>query len=263
MLFTPFFILILPLISGFHISPLTAIYVGLIIELCGFGSAFVGYYRLGLIDFVLARRLLFVLAPSAVAASALAHRVPEHALLALLGVIMLILAVLLGRSLSRRPPLPKPASAAANPNPGERVLVDALGYTYTYPAMHSVLDYLLSAIGGVFVGLVGVGVGEIKTTYFIIGKRMPPRIAVGTGVFIVLVTVTAAIGTRIALSAARVSTVSLPWNILIMAVPAVLLGGQIAARLSRHINADTLKRVLVGIFTIVGLILISRGVFSL
>ena len=276
-MFTPFFILVLPLISGYHITPTVAIYVGLIIEVCGFGSAFLGYYAQGLVDFRLARRLLIVLIPFAALASALAPYVPEDILLILLGFIMVILSVLLARAHKSTSALPQsqtiPASEIGGISGGsgtsrpsgeepQRVLVDRYGNSYAYPAPRTVYDYLLALIGGAFVGLVGVGVGEIKTTYFILVKRMPPRIAVATGVFIVLVTVTAAIVTRIALTAADIQQVTLPWNLLAMCVPAVLLGGQIAARLSRHINAEMLTSILTVIFAIVGVILILRGALS-
>jgi uncharacterized membrane protein YfcA len=48
---------------------------------------------------------------------------------------------------------------------------------------------VLSAVGGILVGLTGIGIGEITTTTLITRNDLPVRIAIGTGIMIVGLTV--------------------------------------------------------------------------
>lgn len=253
-MFTPFFILGLPLISGKVLAPIEAIYLGLLIEVCGFGSATLGYHRQRVIDFRAAGFAMAVSVPCAVIISLFAHRVPDGWLLSLLGIALLVMSCLM--YFAHRTPEPGVPPADF---PYVRRLVDSAGKGYTYTFRRSAWGALLSALGGVFVGFVGVGVGEFKTTYFILGQKMPARVAVATGVPIVLATVTAAVLARIYVTGSGLAGFGVPWNIAAMCIPAVLLGGQIAPRINRHLNPNHIKRVLFVLFCAVGMLLIVRG----
>ena len=85
MLFTPFFILVLPLISGKSIPPVEAIYPGLLIEVCGFGSATLGYHRQKVIDYRASGYAMLWAVPFAVGVSLFAYKAPEGWLLFILG----------------------------------------------------------------------------------------------------------------------------------------------------------------------------------
>ncbi|MEE8110229.1 MAG: sulfite exporter TauE/SafE family protein [bacterium] len=253
-MFTPFFILGLPLISGKTILPVEAIYLSLLIEVCGFGSATLGYYRQRVIDFRAAGYAMAVSVPFAVGISLIAHRVPEGWLLFILGLTLLVMSFLMYFA-HRTPELGIPPESS----PHIRNLVDSAGKRYTYAFRRTPLGGLLSGLGGVFVGFVGIGVGEFKTTYFILGQKMPARVSVATGVPIVLATVTAAVLARIYVTGSGLADFGVPWNVAAMCIPAVLLGGQIAPRINRYLNPNHIKLVLFALFSIVGIILVLRG----
>ncbi|MFQ5694277.1 MAG: TSUP family transporter, partial [Nitrospinota bacterium] len=102
-------------------------------------------------------------------------------------------------------------------------------------------------------------VGEFKTTYFILGQRIPPRVAVASAVPVVMGTVTAAVLARIYVTGSGLADFGVPWNLAAMCIPAVLVGGQIAPRINRYLNPQHIKRVLFVLFCVVGVILILRG----
>ena len=254
MLFTPFFILVLPLISGKVIHPVEAIFLSLIIEVFGFGSATWGYLRQKVIDFPIMGFVLAVSVPVSVLISLFAHRVPEGILLFVLGLTLLTLAALMFSAHLKTEIQVDPSSS-----PYVRRLSDSQGRSYVYAFRRTPLGVFISALGGLFVGLVGIGVGEFKTTYFVVGQKMPPRVAVATAVPIVMGTVTAAVVTRLYVTGTGIADFQVPWNIAAMCVPAVLLGGQIAPLINRHLNPGTIRVVLFLLFTLVGATLILRG----
>lgn len=254
-LFTPFFILVLPLISGETMSPVEAIYLSLLIEVCGFGSATLGYLRQRVIDFRAAGYSMALSVPFAVLISLFAHRMPEGGLLIILGIALLVMSCLMYFA-HRTPELGLPPENS----PHTRRLIDSLGKKYVYSFRKTALGGVLSALGGVFVGFVGIGVGEFKTTYFILGQKMPARISVATGVPIVMATVTAAVLARIYVTGSGLANFGVPWNIAAMCIPAVLLGGQIAPRINRYLNPNHIKLVLFFLFCVMGIVLILRGI---
>ncbi|MFQ5912801.1 MAG: sulfite exporter TauE/SafE family protein [Nitrospinota bacterium] len=253
-MFTPFFILALPLISGKTIPPVEAIYLSLLIEVCGFGSATLGYYRQRVIDFRAVQYAVWMSVPFAVGVSLIAHRVAEGWLLLILGIALLAMSFLMYFS-HRIPELGSPLEDS----PDVRRLVDSAGKVYAYSFRRTSVGALLSALGGVFVGFVGIGVGEFKTSYFIVGQKMPARVSVATGVPIVMATVTAAVLTRIYVTGSGLADFGVPWNVAAMCIPAVLLGGQIAPRINRYLNPNRIKLILFVLFCVVGVILILRG----
>lgn len=256
MLFTPFFILVLPLISGKSIPPVEAIYLGLLIEVCGFGSATLGYHRQKVIDYRASGYAMLWAVPFAIGVSLFAHKAPEGWLLFILGAALLVMSVLMHFA-HKTPELGVPPEAS----PHGRRLEDSMGKVYAYNFRRTPVGALISALGGVFVGFVGVGVGEFKTTYFILGQKMPARVSVASGVPVVMATVTAAVLARIVVTGTGMADFSVPWNIAAMCIPAVLIGGQIAPLINRHLNPNRIKLILLVLFCVVGLILIFRGLF--
>ena len=93
-LFTPIFILILPLLGPEYALPSTVAAIGtaLLTETFGFTSGFVGYYRKRLIDSKIVFQFLRISVPVAVVGAFLAHFVPEALLIAGYAVLVLVLA---------------------------------------------------------------------------------------------------------------------------------------------------------------------------
>jgi uncharacterized membrane protein YfcA len=83
---------IFPWLSGDPLSPLQAIQIGIITEIFGFTSSFVGFYRARLIDFRLGLRTAAVGIPLALVGVVLAYRIPQPALLVIVAVVLPALA---------------------------------------------------------------------------------------------------------------------------------------------------------------------------
>ncbi|SFQ72760.1 hypothetical protein SAMN05421810_11510 [Amycolatopsis arida] len=84
------------------LSPVQAIQIGIISEIFGFSSSFVGFLRARLIDLRLGLRTAALGAPAALAGALLAYRLPQAALLVLVAAVMPALAWYI-----RHPPRPE------------------------------------------------------------------------------------------------------------------------------------------------------------
>jgi uncharacterized membrane protein YfcA len=51
----------------------------------------------------------------------------------------------------------------------------------------------------------------------------------------------------------------IPWNVPVMTVPAVLIGGQTAAFVAGRVNPDMLKRTLVGLLIFLAVVTVLRA----
>lgn len=106
-------------------------------------------------------------------------------------------------------------------------------------------------------GLTGVGLGEVITTLLAVRHRFPLHLSTATSVFVVALTVLAAALTHSFFLFQ--DDLGLPWNLVLVMVLAVLVGGQIAPRLASKFPEVFLKRALVTMFLFVGSIMIWRS----
>ncbi|NUR34183.1 MAG: sulfite exporter TauE/SafE family protein [Gemmatimonadaceae bacterium] len=103
LLFAPFYAVAFPWLSGHPLTPLQAIQIGIISEIFGFSSSFIGFARARLIDLRLALRTAVVGAPLAVAGVFLAYRIPQPALLVIIALALPALAWYLRRPVEVAP----------------------------------------------------------------------------------------------------------------------------------------------------------------
>ncbi len=136
-------------------------------------------------------------------------------------------------------------------------LQDRSGRESQYRFSFKLPDSLATAVGGAFVGLTGIGVGEIVTTLLAVHHRFPLHLATATCVFVVTITVlTAALTHSYFLFE---GDLGLPWNLVVVMVAAVMLGGQIAPRLAGRFPEWFLKKALIAMFLLVGGIMVWRA----
>jgi len=136
-------------------------------------------------------------------------------------------------------------------------LTDRSGREYQYSFTFRSPDSLAAGIGGAFVGLTGVGVGEIVTTLLVVRHRFPLHLATATSVFVVAITVlTAALTHSYFLFEGNLG---LPWNLVVVMVAAVSVGGQIAPRLAGKFPEWFLKKALITMFLLVGTVMVWRA----
>ena len=115
-----------------------------------------------------------------------------------------------------------------------------------------------AGIGGMFVGLVSTGLGELNSYALIMRCRIPSRIGVSTSVVVVAVTALAAGFTHlIGFLREGTATMQTVLSLVVFTVPGVLIGGQLGPQLTSRVKEQTLIRFLGWLF--VGVALLTLG----
>jgi uncharacterized membrane protein YfcA len=246
-LFIPFYTFIFPLF-GYQLHPIQIVQLGLFTETCGYASSSIAFGRQKLIDFRIALFALLFAVPMAILGSYLANIIPGSSLLLIVGLALVPLALLVlreARTFSKREVNEKDKSVLQESEKGQ-VHTDRQGRVYRYAVKNDGISIFVALLGGLFHGLVGFSAGEFNSTTQIL-RKVPVRIATGTAHLIIFGASLAAACTHIIIVVQQKG--SIPWNILFMAVPAVLIGGQIAGlvvgRLPQHILQMVMGRFLI------------------
>jgi hypothetical protein len=142
-------------------------------------------------------------------------------------------------------------------NQGSRTCVKATdGEEYCYDVCNRKWGMLLTSIGALLAGMLSFGLGEIEVTQLIKRCRLPIRVAAATSVFIITFTVIVASITHIINLSSEGGFFSIPWSIVLMTAPGVLIGGQIGSRISGHISQEKMEDFLGFLFTSIGIIML-------
>lgn len=99
-------------------------------------------------------------------------------------------------------------------------------------------------------GLMSAGLPEITTTQLMLRCHIPPRVAVATAIFVLMVTVFFAAGVH-ALSAEPA------WHVVVWSIPGVIIGAQIGPRLQGIVPPDIAERVLAALFLAIGILVMA------
>lgn len=229
-LFVPFFAFLFPVLGGQPLAPIDAVKIGLLTEVAGYTSSVLGYVRTGLIQWPVARFSMAVGIPFAIAGAFFTYALPAVTLIAAVGGVALLVGIVLlkGSPASAGSPTPSGPNAAFRMRRKQRALT--------------------MVAGGGLLGIVGFGTGVLGVSQLVL-RGMPPQRAVATS---------AATVAMVAYGAAAVhlfkivgGLTSAPWNILAINVAAVLIGGQIAARLAQRVSELFLRRLLGSILLLV------------
>jgi uncharacterized membrane protein YfcA len=270
-LFVPFFALAFPLFA-YRLVPVQAVSIGLITEVFGFASSLIAFWYAGLIDFQIAKKSGYMSVPFALIGGVLSPLLPGTWLLLLVGAGLAGMAYQLSRSkhyifedapsetslvsmedaFIRLKRSENPASKG-----GLRTLMDRCKCTYTYHYNPDARRNLVVSTGGIFEGLVGFGIGVFGVSDLVY-RRIPMRVAIGTSHFVIMVTALAALAPHV-YEVVFTGTRVIPWNLPIMTVPAVLIGGQTAAFVAGRVNPDMLKRTLVGLLMFLAVVTVLRA----
>jgi hypothetical protein len=251
--FSPFFILALGL------DPKVAIGAGLIIEVFGFSSGLYAYVRRRLIDYRMGGVLLAVSIPSALVGTYAAHYVPDDILKTILGVGLVVVAASFIRAPSNEVVAQIDASNRQSPERAERCRQTAEGETICYTVFNRTEGMLSGGIGGLFIGMVSTGLGELNGYLFLQRCRIPARVAIATSVFVVALTaLTASVGHVTTLLHTGEAALHQLANVLAFTVPGVLIGGQIGPAVSERIPERTMELGMGLIFLTVSLVLLGE-----
>ena len=271
-MFTPAFLLLFPAVSGDfpELTANEAIGVSLLIMFFGTASASLGYVRQQVVDFRLAAKLMVITLPLAVLSRSVAFLVPPLLLFIVFGAVLFLLACIVLRSIMMHGKSNRGTVDAKNRGDIDGAsdvlkteLVTRDGRTYRYSARFNWLDLGLTGAGGLLVGLIGVGVGALVNTTLIIRHGLPVRVAVATTVIVVSATVLVGSMTNLVMASLTGQAAAFEWSLVIMAVPGVIVGGQIAPHIAARCPELALKISLILLFVIMSSIMIIRGVVAL
>jgi uncharacterized membrane protein YfcA len=252
--FTPLFILVLGL------EPQVAVGVALITEVFGFASGVSAHTRARTIDWKVARMLAVVSVPAAVVGSLVAGYVPPELLKLLLGLGLLVIAAVFIRhsdvqeemaAISRGEGVVQPSTS--------RRIVTRDGETLDYELCRHNEGRWFAGVGGTFVGLISTGLGELNNYALVIRCRIPTRVTVATSAAVVAVTALAASVTHfVGFVQDGGDTLDIILSIVIFTVPGVIIGGQLAPKLSQRVKGEDLIRFLGWLFLAVGLLTLAE-----
>ncbi len=255
--FTPLFILALGLPAEIAIG------TGLITEVFGFSSGLYAYARKRLIDYKLGIALLLVTVPTALIGTWLTVYVPSDVLKTILGVGLIAVAASFLRA-----PEPKDvvrADGAIEEEYGgensETCLTTRESETICYTVCNRAEGRAIAAVGGLFIGMISTGLGELNGYFLLQRCRVPSRVAVATSVFVVAITaLVASTGHFVKFVQTGGDTLNTVLSLVIFTVPGVIIGGQIGPLVSSRISQRTLERGLAALFIIVAALMLGEVV---
>ena len=255
--FSPLFMLVLKL------DPAVAIGTALMTELFGFSSGVYAYWRRRLIDFKLGRRLLVFSIPAAVVGSFSTELFPAAILKTIFAVGIIFIGWQLYSSYrhGEKEGLDKQIAEQSREK-SESVLIDAAGNEYRYTIANKNEGRVFAAIGGWFLGMISVGLAELQEYELLVRCRVPSPVAVGTSIFVVVVTVfIASIGHLYNFATSTDSSMlTQVLGIVTFTIPGVVVGGQIGPVVQARVNPDVTKVGIAFLFVAVGIFMLTTVV---
>lgn len=256
--FSPMFIL------GLRLEPAVAIGTALITEVFGFASGVIGHARAGTIDWKLVGLLASVSVPAAAVGSLLAGFAPETALKVVLGVGLIAIAFVFMR---HHDPDEEDEAISMGIDVVEpfiqRRLIARDRRVYEYRLCRRTEGRIFAGIGGLFVGLISTGLGEVNSFTLVKRCRVPSRVAVAVSVTVVAVTaLVASVVYLIDFATATDPPFDDVLSIALFTVPGVVIGGQLGPQVVSHIPEQRLIHGLGWIFLIVAGLTLGEAAFG-
>lgn len=253
--FSPIFMLALGL------SPEVAIGTGLITEVFGFSSGLLAYSRKKLIDYRLGINLLLVTIPMAVLGTWIAGHVDPVYLKVVLGVGLLAVALSFLRSPEQKD-VQRMDTAIKQEYGGEKAetcLRTADSGVICYTVCNRNEGRIIAGTGGMFVGMISTGLGELNGYFLLQRCRVPSKVSVATSVFVVALTaLTAAGGHLIQFIQAGEEVLNIVFSIVIFTVPGVIIGAQFGSSVASHISQHVLEISLGVLFIVIALLTLGE-----
>lgn len=253
------------LLLALRLPPEVAIGTGLITETFGFASGLYAYVRKRLIDWHLGRMLLLATVPAALLGTWLATLFEPEILKVILGMGLFAVAASFLRTPDHQEVTRLNAAIEADfgADKAETCVQSRDGETFCYTVCNRSEGMTLAGVGGLFVGLISTGLGELNGYFLLRRCRVPSSVAVATSVFVVAVTVLAAAGGHV-YSFVQVGgdTLTTVGNLVVFTVPGVIIGGQFGARVAQRIPQTALERSLGFLFIFIAALTLGEVVLS-
>lgn len=253
--FAPIFILAL------RLPPEVAIGTGLITEVFGFASGLYAYTRKRLIDFSLGIALLVVTIPATLLGTWVAGSIEPDILKVVLGVGLFAVALSFLRVPEHRDVV-RMDEAIDDEYGGEKAetcLMTAEGEQLCYTVCNRTEGRLISGVGGLFVGMISTGLGELNGYFLLQRCRVPSKVSVATSVFVVALTALSAAGGHlfqfVQSGGEDLNTV---FSLAIFTVPGVIIGAQIGPKVASRIPQHVLERGLGVLFILIAILTLGE-----
>ena len=253
--FSPLFIL------GLGLPADLAVGSGLVVEVFGFGSGVYAYVCRKLIDYRVGGMLLSATVPAAVAGVVVAHYVSADLLKVVLGMGLFAVAISFLRAPDEETEAQLDTLAHESADTAETCLVTAEGEEICYTVCNTTEGRLISGIGGLFVGMVSSGLGELNGYFLLQRCRVPSSVSVATSVFVVAITaLVASAGHVYGVAQGGLPGLTTMGNLLLFTVPGVVLGAQLGPEVAKRVPDRVMEIGLGLLFTLTaGLLLVEAG----
>jgi len=218
------------LILALGIPPEVAIGAALVTEVFGFASGLYAYARKRLIDYRLGKVLLVTTIPMALLGVWMSELIEPDTLKAILGVGLFTVAANSLRAPERKDilRLDKAIQEEYGGEKAETRLITAEGEEIRYTVCNRTEGRLIAGLGGLFKGLIATGLGELNDHFLLERCRVPSKVSVATGVFVVLfTTLSASVGHLVGLALTGGQELTTALSLVIFTIPGVILGGQL------------------------------------
>lgn len=253
--FAPLFIL------GLGLPPEIAIGAGLVVEVFGFGSGVYAYVQRQLIDYRIGGLLLSATVPAAIVGVVAAHYIDADILKVILGMGLFAVAVSFLQAPDEDVQDALEEMADEEPDSAETCLVTAEGEEICYTVSNTTEGRLISGVGGLFVGMVSSGLGELNGYFLLQRCRVPSSVAVATSVFVVAITaLIASTGHIYQVAQGGLLGLTTMGNLLLFTVPGVVIGAQLGPAVARRVSDRAMEIGLGVLFTVTAaLLLVEAG----
>lgn len=255
--FSPLFILAL----GF--PPDVAIGIGLITEVFGFASGVYAYAHKRLIDYKLGVNLLVATIPAAILGSYISSSIEPNILKAVLGVGLFAIALSFLHSPDHEEValLDNAIQAKYGGSNAETTLITRDGEEIRYTVCNHTQGRLISGVGGLFVGLISTGLGEMNGYFLLQRCRVPSKVSVATSVFVVALTALAASSAHfVQFTQAGQDVLQLVFKVVVFTAPGVVIGGQLGTMVAQRISQRTMELGIAILFILVALLTLGEVV---
>jgi uncharacterized membrane protein YfcA len=256
--FSPIFILLL------RLPPDVAIGTALITEVFGFASGVYAYSHKKLIDYRLGLMLLTATIPLALLGTWLAGIVPSLILKVILGMGLMAVSMSFLRAPDHKEvdSMDRDIGEEHLEQPAGTTLVTAQGEEIKYTVCNRTEGSILAGIGGLFVGLISTGLGEMNGYFLLQRCRVPSKVSVATSVFVVAVTaLTASGGHLVRFMGLGSDILTTVFSIVIFTVPGVIIGAQFGSYVGERLPQRVMERTLGILFILVALATLGEAIF--
>ena len=264
LLFVPFFSVILPLF-GLGFGPSESVIIGLFTQSFGISSATLGFFRYRLIDMNIVMVSLIVIIPIVIIASLTAFYIPKKVLffIIFLSLTFAVISLFLSKKLVKNIGEEKSESMTIllhihSGTPRPAILVDRVGKVYSYCRCGYKIRLLAHSIGAFLQGVTGSGIGYLGMIGMII-SGIPLKIGIGSNHVVIAASAIIASITYLVRSSGS-DTIQIPWNVIAITVPAVIIGAQLSPYAADKINIKILEKMFVGLLFILAIYTLWMGI---